>query len=269
VTASGEKSGKLDDSLQRLAEQLQKDYDLISKIKTAVSYPIVIVIALVGVMALMLIFVVPKLKKIFDEMGVQLPLITRIILGLSNFAVHFWYIVIVVIAGLIIGIRYWSRTPAGGAAWDKFKIKMPIFGILTQKIYIARFARTTATLVASGLPMLEILATVKQVIGNRYYKPYFNLISQDVENGSTLSVALRKQKIFPVMIPQLISVGERSGKVDDILYQIADFYDKEVEASTASLASMIEPVLIIVIGAGIGVAIASVILPIYSLVNVI
>lgn len=269
ITASGEKSGKLDESLIRLADQLQKDYDLMSKIKTATTYPLVIVIALVGMMILMLTFVVPKLQTIFTEMGVQLPLITRIILGLSDFTVKYWYVNIAIIVGLVFGVRYWGSTLKGGIAIDRFKVKVPIFGVLAQKIYIARFARTTATLVASGLPMLEILATVKEVIGNRYYKPYFNNISSDVESGLTLSAALKKQHIFPVMIPQLISVGERSGKVDEILMQIADFYDNEVEASTASLASMIEPILIILIGAGIGVAIASVILPIYSLVNVI
>jgi type IV pilus assembly protein PilC len=270
VAASGEQSGKLDQVLERLADQLQKDYDLMAKVKAAVTYPVVIVCALVGVLVLMLIFVVPQLKKIFDEMGVSLPLPTRILLGTSSLIVNYWYIVIVVLIGLFFGIRYWSKTAKGGYVIDNFKIKVPIFGVLVKKIYMARFTRTTGTLVAAGLPMLNILATVKEVVGNKVYQPVFSQISQEVENGATLSNALRKHKtIFPPMVFQMVAVGEKSGKVDEVLFHLAEFYDKEVEATTSNLAALIEPILILIIGAGIGVAIASVILPIYSLVNVI
>lgn len=269
VVASGEKSGKLEKVLESLAEQLQKDYDLMAKVKAAISYPIVIVIALVGVMVLMLIFVVPKLKSIFDSMGVTLPLPTRMLIGTSDFMVQYWYIVIVVVIAAYYGIKKWSATKRGALTIDTFKIKIPIFGPLVKKIYLARFARTSGTLVASGLPMLEIVSTVKEVVANQYYVPVFNAIYQDIESGVAFSRALKKHDIFPAMISQMVSVGEKSGKIDDILFQLADFYDKEVEATTASLASLIEPILILVIGAGIGVAIASIILPIYSLVNVI
>ena len=269
VTSSGEQSGKLDQVLERLADQLQKDYDLITKVKAAITYPIVIVCALLGVVVLMLVFVVPQLKGIFSEMGVQLPIFTRILLGTSDFVIRFWYIVIIVIIGLYLAIRYWGKTPRGRLSIDKFKIKVPIFGQLSRKIYMARFTRTMATLVSSGLPMLRILETVKEVVGNQVYKMAFEGISQDVESGVTLSVAIKKQKIFPPMISQMISVGEKSGKIDEILLHLANFYDKEVEASTSALASMIEPILIVIIGAGVGAAIAAVILPIYSLVNVI
>jgi len=269
VTESGEKSGKLDQVLDRLADQLQKDYDLITKVKSAITYPIVIVCALFGVVILMLVFVVPKLKDIFSEMGVALPITTRILLGTSDFVVRFWYIVIALIVGIYFAIRFWARSPKGGLAWDRFKIRMPIFGQLARKIYMARFTRTMATLVASGLPMLEIIDTVKEVVGNQVFKIAFEGISKDVESGVTLSKALKKQRIFPPMIYQMVSVGERSGKIDDVLLNIANFYDKEVEASTSNLASLIEPILILIIGAGVGLAIASIIMPIYSLVNVI
>lgn len=270
VTSSGERSGKLDEVLERLSDQLQKDYDLIAKVKSAVTYPVVVVCALVGVLILMLIFVVPQLKSIFSEMGVALPLPTRILLGTSSFLVNYWYIVIVLIVGIYFAIRYWAKTPKGGLAIDKFKIRVPIFGKLVQKIYMARFTRTTGTLVAAGLPMLEILATVKEVVGNKFYQPAFLQISKDVESGVTLSNALKKHRqIFPPMIAHMVSVGEKSGKVDEVLFHLAEFYDKEVETTTESLASLIEPILILIIGAGIGVAIASIIMPIYSLVNVI
>lgn len=269
VVASGEKSGKLDKVLISLADQLQKDYDLISKVKAAISYPVVIVFALVGIMILMLIFVIPTLKTIFSEMGVPLPIFTRILLGTSSLLIDFWYIVIIAIVGLYFAVKFWSKTRKGGFIIDSIKIKIPIFGALLKKIYLARFARTTATLIESGLPMLEVLTTDKEVVGNLFFDPIFDAIGKDVESGVALSIALKKHKVFPIMIGQMVSVGERSGKIDGVLFQLADFYDKEVEATTASLASLIEPILILLIGGGIGVAIASVIMPIYSLVNVI
>lgn len=269
VTYSGERSGKVDEVLNRLAEQLQKDYDLISGVKGAMTYPIVVVCALIGVMVLMLVFVVPKMQTIFTEMGVSLPLPTRILLGLSAFAVTYWYAVIGVLIGLFLLARFWSKTPTGGFTLDKMKTKIPIFGDLIKKIYLARFTRTTATLISSGLPMLEIIETDKIIIGNKYYRPVFDQIYKDVEGGIPLSLAMKKHKIFPAMIGQMISVGEKSGKIDEILLQLADFYDKEIKAMTSNMESLIEPILMVVIGAGVGAAIVAVIMPIYSLVNVI
>lgn len=269
ITASGEKSGKLDEVLDRLAEQLQKDYDLMTKVKNAITYPIVIVVALLGIMTLMLTFVVPKMKTIFTEMGVELPAITQILLNTSDFVVKYWYIVILVIIGIVIFIKMWGDSKTGGFLLDRAKIKMPIFGALVVKVYMARFTRTMATLVASGLPMLEIVKTVKEVVGNNVYNPLFDQIYTDIESGVPLSQALKKHREFPVMIAQMVSTGEKSGKIDYVLFNVADFYDKEVEATTNNLTALIEPILILVIGAGVGVAIASVILPIYSLVNTI
>lgn len=269
IVRSGEKSGKLDEVLERLSDQLQKDYDLITKIKAAVTYPILVVVALVGIMIVMLIFVVPQLKQIFADIGAELPLLTRIILGTSDIIRQFWYIFVLLIIGIYIGIRFWINNPAGGLTYDKIKLKLPLVGGIIKKLYMARFARTMGTLVASGLPMLEIIDTVKDVLTNKVYQRGFENISKDVESGITLSVSLKKQGIFPPMIYNLISTGEKSGKLDYVLLSMADFFDKEVEASTSNLATLIEPVLIIIIGAGVGLVVASVLMPIYSLVNAI
>lgn len=269
IVSSGEKSGKLDEVLGRLADQLEKDYELITKIKAAVTYPILVICALVGIVILMLIFVIPQLKSIFADMGVQLPLITRIILGISDAIIIYWYIFVILILGLIFGIRLLSRTPRGGLLWDKFKLKMPLIGPLIKKIYMTRFCRTTGTLVASGLPILNIIETVKGVINNRIYQDAFKNISADLESGIQLSDSLRKQKVFPAMIYHLVATGEKSGKMDYVLISMANFFDKEIETSTNSLATLIEPILIIIVGAGVGLVVASVIMPIYSLVNVI
>ncbi len=269
IVRSGEKSGKLDESLERLSDQLQKDYDLISKIKAAVTYPILVIGALVGIMIIMLVFVIPQLKTIFADMGAELPLVTRIVLGTSDLIRNFWYIWIIIIVGLILGIRFWAKTPAGGIIWDNLKLKIPLIGPLIKKIYIARFCRTMGTLVASGLPMLEIIETVGQVLTNKIYQLAFGKISKDIENGIPLSVALKKQNIFPAMVYHLAAVGEKSGKLDYVMLSMATFFDKEVENTTANLATLVEPILIIIIGAGVGLVVASVIMPIYSLVNVI
>ncbi len=267
---SGEKSGKLDDVLERLAQQLQADYDLITKIKAAVTYPIIVVIALVGIMVIMLIFVVPQLKAIFADIGAELPLITRIILGLSDILRAFWYIFAILFIGTYLGIRYLiSKRYQSAFTYDKIKLRLPLIGPIYKKIYMARFARTMGTLVASGLPMLEIIDTVKEVLTNKVYQAAFSQIGKDVESGVTLSVSLKKQKIFPAMIYNLIATGEKSGKLDFVLLSMADFFDKEVEATTASLATLIEPILILIIGAGVGLVVASVLMPIYSLVNAI
>ena len=269
IVRSGEKSGKLDESLERLSDQLQKDYDLISKIKAAVTYPILVIVALVGIVILMLVFVVPQIKEVFRDMGAELPLVTRIVLGTSDLVRNFWYVWILIIVGLILAVHFWSKTPTGGIMWDNFKLKIPLIGPLIKKIYIARFARTMGTLVASGLPMLEIIETVGQVLSNKIYQASFQKISKDIENGIPLSSSLKKQQIFPAMVYHLAAVGEKSGKLDYVMLQMADFFDKEIENTTANLATLVEPILIIIIGAGVGLVVASVIMPIYSLVNVI
>ncbi|MCL5407533.1 MAG: type II secretion system F family protein [Patescibacteria group bacterium] len=269
MISSGEKSGKLDEVLGRLAEELEKDYELISKVKAAITYPILIVFALIGIIILMLIFVVPQLKKIFSDIGVELPLITRIILGSSDTMIKYWYLFLIGLIGLAVGLRFYGKTTKGGLVLDSLKIKVPVIGKLFRKIYMARFCRTAGSLVVSGLPILDIIKTTSKVLGNRVYQVALEKTGEDVKNGLTFSSALKKQKIFPAMIYHLVSIGEKSGKLDEILLTMAVFFDREVEATTNSLASLIEPILIIIVGAGVGLVVASVIMPIYSLVNVI
>jgi len=269
IVAAGEKSGKVDEVLARLAEELQKDYELVTKIKAAVTYPILVIFAMVGIVILMLIFVVPELKKIFTDMGVELPLITRIILGGSDLIIKYWYIFLILIIGLIFAARFWVKTQKGGYLWDGFKIKVPIIGKLLKNIYMTRFCRTTGTLVASGLPILSILKTTQDVLVNRLYQDALKRVAQKIETGQTFSNSLKTEKLFAPMIYHLITVGEKSGKLDDILLTTATFFDREVETTTNNLATLIEPILIIIIGAGVGLVVAAVIMPIYSLVNVI
>lgn len=269
IVFSGEKSGKLDEVLERLAQELEKDYELITKIKAAVTYPILIICALVAIVILMLIFVVPQMKKIFADMGVELPLITRIVLGSSDVVRNYWYILLVVLIGLFWGARFWAKTKRGGFILDTAKIRMPLIGKLVRKIYLSRFCRTTGTLVASGLPILDIMKTTCQIMNNHVYRSALEKVGQEIESGRTFSDALKKQGVFPAMIYHLIFVGEKSGKLDEILLSMANFFDRDIETMTANLANLVEPILIIIVGAGVGLVVASVIMPIYSLVNAI
>lgn len=269
VTQSGEKSGKLDNVLSRLGLQMQKDYDLYSKVRSAMIYPAVILLGIAGVLALVVIFIMPQIKEIFQEMNVPLPLMTRIILAVSSFLAQWWWLFLIFIIGLIIILRWLITIESIRIVLDKLILKIPLIGSFSQKIYMARLSRNLATLVSAGLPMLESLETTKGVVNNIVYKNALDRISKEVENGIPLSQAIKKEKDFPLLVSNLINIGEKSGKLDFVLTSLADFFDKEVEATTRNLSSLLEPILTILLGIGVALVVASVIIPIYSLVNTI
>jgi type IV pilus assembly protein PilC len=266
---SGERSGKLEEVLFRLAEQQEKDYELVSKVRGAMIYPIVIFTALIAVVLIIVLFVMPQIEKIFSDLDATLPLPTRVLLSTSAF-IRQWFIVIVslmIAAG--IGIRvYVKRSTEARERWDALKLKLPIFGPLMKKIAMARFTRTTATLITAGLPMLEILDTTADVMGNVVYHDAVKRARNQVEAGVALSKALSNEKVIPPIVSQVVAIGEKSGNLDFSLANIADFYDKEVDATTRNLSSILEPILMIAIGIGVGFVVISVISPIYNLVNV-
>jgi len=266
---SGERSGKLEDVLFKLADQQEKDYELISKVRGAMIYPIVIFAALLGVMAIIILFVMPQIQKVFDDLDAALPLPTRILLSTSAFAREWFFVIAALFIGGIVGLRFYvRRSEEAHAWWDRVKLKVPIFGPLMKKIAMARFTRTTATLITAGLPMLEILDTVADVMGNVVYRDAVRRTRNQVEAGVALSKALSDEKIIPSIVSQVVAIGEKSGNLDFSLANIADFYDKEVDATTRNLSSILEPILMIAIGVGVGFVVISVISPIYNLVNV-
>ena len=267
VLRAGEKSGKLEEVLLRLADQMENDYQLSSRIRGAMAYPLLILIALVGVVILMLVFVLPQLETIFSDVGADLPFITRAIMALSAFTRKY---ILILFALAIIGIwalRRLTTTSSGGRLWDRLKLRLPVFGKLFRLICMARFSRTMATLVSAGLPLLDIFETVKDVVGNWVYHDALERISHQVENGVQVSVAMREEKAFPPVITHLMAVGERSGNLDYVLSNIANFFDREVEQMTKNLASLLEPLLMVVMGAGVALVVAAVLMPIYNLVN--
>ncbi len=267
IVASGEESGKLDEVLERQAKQMDKTYDLVAKVRGALIYPAVITVALIGVAVFVLIFILPKLKSIFADSGVEMPAITKVIMGLGDLMTAYWYYLLAGLAALIAGLVAFHRTPSGKLFFDKLLLKLPIFGNLYTKSYMANFARTFASLSASGIPILKIFKVVKDVIPNVLYHREIEKISKEVENGKALSAVLKESKLFPSMIHQLTMVGEKSGKMDEVYTTLADFYERDVTNITKNLSSLIEPVMMIVLGAGIGLLLIAVLQPIYGLVG--
>lgn len=268
VVRSGEKSGKLDEVMDKLADQMISDYDLISKVRGAMYYPAFILAALIGVIVIILIYVIPQLQKVFEDVEVPLPATTRALLFVSMLVKNWFWALLILAFVLILGLRAISKNEQIGFFLDALKLKLPIFGSLYKKIYMARFSKTMATLIAAGLPMLDIFETVSDVINNRVLQQSLKRASKQVEAGMTLSSVLKKDPNFPPMIPHLISVGEKSGNLDFVLQGVASFFDKEVENATKSLSSLIEPILMVIMGIGVGLALSAVIMPIYNLVNV-
>jgi len=245
---AGETSGKLEEVLASLSQALKKDYDLRSKIKGAMVYPAFVFTALVGVVTLILIYVVPSLTKLFKELGGTLPSTTRILIQSSEFIRSFWWAVLLGILGLIILLKIYKKTKTGTYLLDILKINLPIFGPLVRKIYMARFCRTTSTLVKAGLPITQILQTTKLIITNSIYRNDLEKVIKKVENGLPLASSLKETGHFPAIVHQLIYTGEESGKLEETLDTLADYFEEEVATTTSALSSLIEPILIVVIG---------------------
>lgn len=267
VITAGEQTGQLSEVLTNLAFQQEKDADLISKIKSAMIYPSVILASLIGVAVLIVVFVIPSLEGIFADAGSQLPLLTRILLGTSKFTRSYYYIELAVILSLIYGARVWFRTSSGRAFYDKLKIKVPIFGPLTKKVYMARFSRTFAMLTKANLPILSSIKIVRNTIANVHYQAAFERVEKHVESGRPLSWALEREKLFPPMVYQLVNLGEQSGSMEDVLLEVANFYDDEVDTTSKNLSTLLEPILLILMGIGVGFVVAAVLGPIYGLVQ--
>lgn len=267
IVDSGEQSGKLEESLQRLATQMDKSYDLVSKVRGALIYPLVVAIALIAVFVFVLVFILPKMKNIFLDSGVAMPAITKVIMGMGDFMVLYWLWCLVGLVILSIILVLFGRTKTGRRLADRLKLKIPVFGTLFKKAYMANFTRTFASLSASGLPVMDIFKTVKTVIPNSLYQEDVDAIAKKVENGILISKALHESQLFPSMVGQLALVGEKSGQMSDIFDTLADYYEREVENTTKNLSTLIEPIMMIILGAGIGILAVAVLQPIYGMVG--
>ena len=264
----GETSGNLNEVLEILAEQMKKNHELISRVKGAMVYPAVIVIAMIGIGILMMILVVPQLTSVFNELNIELPLSTRIIIGLSNFLKDNLILTLIILVLFIILMRFIIKIKKVKSILDKTFLYLPIFGPLIQKINSARFARTFSSLIESGVPIVKSLKIVGETLGNVHFKKALLDSAQQVQRGEALSVALRKyENLYMPMIIQMISVGEETGNISGILKNLADFYEEEIDNTTKNLSAVLEPVIMIVVGAAVAFFAISMIQPMYSMME--
>jgi len=264
---SAEAGGILDQVLDRLASFLEKEMETRGKIKSAMTYPAVVFSFAMLMLVGLLFFVLPKFKTIFESMGLKLPLSTKLMLNSSDYFQQYWYIALVVLIGSAVLVRVASRTQKGKYAIDAAKLKLPVFGDLMLKTAVSRFARTFGTLISSGVPVLRALEIVSDTAGNLVVSETVVRARTSIKEGDKISTPLFASKIFPTMVTQMIAVGEETGRLDQMLTKVANFYDEEVDATLKALTSLIEPLMIVGLGLIVGFIAVSVISPIYSLVG--
>lgn len=267
LVGAGELSGTLDESLQRIAAQQEKDAAVASKIKGALMYPMIVLLVIFGVMAFMLFTVVPQVEKLYKDLGKPLPLLTEIMVNSSNFLLHFWWVVLIAVGAGIYFFMQYLKTENGIKFKDTFKIKVPLFGKMFQKLYMARFARTGQTLLATGVSMLDMLKVTGHAVNNSLLEASIGRAAEKVQGGKALSVALEPEDTFAVLVPQMIKIGEQSGKIDDMLGKVAQVYEDELDEQIRTISTAIEPVLMVVMAVVAGGMVGAVLFPIYSLVG--
>ena len=267
LVRSGEVSGSLDRSFAYLADQLEKDYELKNKVKGALTYPLFVVGALVVVGVLMFKFVLPKLTEVLKEQGGELPTVSVWLIAFTNFFNTYWWLVFLVFGVLILAFRYYIGTKAGRLQWDGFKIHMPIVGDIFQKIYLARFSRNLSTLVMGGIPIIKAMQIISDVINNTIYREIVLQAVTKISSGKSVSDSLAGHSEFPNIVIQMIRVGEQTAQLDEILSKMAGFYEREVDGKVATLTTLLEPIIMIVLGVGVGLLVAGILLPIYNLAS--
>lgn len=265
---AGETTGRLDEVLVYLADQKESDYQLMSKIIGSMIYPVFIIGVLIIIMIFMIIFVIPSLLDVVAQTGSELPFVTKVLLAVSNLAQGYWWLGLLLAlfaAGVYLVGR---RQPRGREIIDNVKLRVPVLGRIFRNIYLARMSRSLSNLLASGVPVNRSIEIVSDIVGNSVYKGILVTARADIEGGSTLSTSLEKsEKLIPQMVTQMIAIGEETGRSDQILAKIADFYANEVDSLTSSLVSLIEPLIIIAIGIGAATLVAGILLPIYQVTS--
>jgi type II secretory pathway component PulF len=270
MVRTGETSGKLDEVLNYLADEQEKNYDLVSKIKGAMIYPLFILCAVAAVVFIMMTFVVPKLTSVLTESGVPLPLPTKIMITVAGFFSHFWIYIIIVVISTIIFLRFWTKkTRPGKYTFHWITLHAPVLGGLFQKIYIVRFTRSLSTLLVGGVPLNLALKIVANVVDNVIYKDLISQTVRAVEDGYSISTVFLRSKEMPQMLSQIMVVGEQTGQLDAVLDRMANFYAREIENMLGRLTTLLEPVIVVLLGVVVAGIVAAIIMPMYNLASAI
>ena len=269
MVRAGETGGVLDSVLLQLADIIEKQVELKRKIKSAMTYPVAVLFLVLLIVTAMLIFVVPTFETLYTDLGGTLPLPTRILLGVSAFVVKWAPLIIVAEVLMVIAFRKWITSERGRAAWDAFKLKVPIFGKLVHKTVLTRFSRTFAVLLRSGVPILEALEITSETVNNSVAAAAIKDTQAAVKRGESVASELNQHAIFPPMVVQMLAVGEETGQVDTMLEKVADFYDQEIEATVDALTSLLEPLLIVVMGGAVGGMVVALYMPMFQIINLV
>lgn len=265
LVVAGEEGGLLDNVLQRLAIYIEKTEKLKKKVKSAMIYPVAIIVVAFVVVVVLLLFVIPVFEKMFKEMGAELPVPTQIVINLSQMMQSYWYIIIGGVVGLVLALKYYYKTEGGHRNIDRIILKLPLFGLLTIKASVARVTRTLATLLMSGVAILESMIIVAKVAGNKIVEEALMVARSRISEGRTMAEPLEQAGIFPPMVVQMVQVGESTGALDSMLNKIADFYEEDVDNMVTNLTAMMEPMIMVFLGVVLGGLIIAMYLPIFKL----
>lgn len=269
MVRAGETGGVLDRVLTQLADIIEKQVELKRKIKSAMTYPVAVLFLVLLIVTAMLIFVVPTFETLYADLGGTLPLPTRILLMVSRIVVKWAPVIIVVEVAGVVGFKKWIQSAGGRAQWDTFKLRVPIFGKLVHKTVLTRFSRTFAVLLRSGVPILEALEITSETVDNTVAARAIRATQDAVKRGESVASELERHAIFPPMVVQMLAVGEETGQVDTMLEKVADFYDQEIEATVDALTSLLEPLLIVVMGGAVGGMVIALYMPMFQIINLV
>src|SRR3989338_1536324 len=267
LVKSGEASGKLGEILLRLADNLEKEREFKSKLTGALVYPIIVVIGMFVVMFIMVTFVLPKLLNLYKDFNVELPLSTQILIGISNFSTKFWpFVLVLIVVGFYFAKKY-LRTKAGKKSFDQFALKLPVFGHIISISALVESTRTLSILIAAGISILDALSIVVDSTYNSVFQQAFLTVSHKVEKGQSMGIAFEQEEIFPPILVQMSQVGEQTGNLDDTLLRLSKYFEMESEMATKTMTTLIEPMILVILGVGVGFLVMSFITPIYNLTN--
>ena len=269
MVRSGETGGNLDSVLVQLADTIEKQVELRQKIKSAMTYPVAVLCLVILILTAMLIFIVPTFKQLYADLGGTLPLPTRILLLVSSLMVKLLPVVILATVGAVWAFKRWIESDKGRAVWDRFKLRVPVFGKLVRLIALTRFAKTLAALLRSGVPILESLEITSDTVGNTVVAKAVKDVQEGVKQGEPIAKRLEQHEVFPPMVVQMLAVGEETGAVDTMLEKVGDFYEREVEATVDALTSLLEPLLICVLGGAVGSMVISLYMPMFNIIKLI
>lgn len=267
LIGAGEVSGTLDEAMKRVATQKEKDAAMMSKIRGAMVYPAIVLFVILGVMVFMLLTVVPQVAKLYADMKKELPFLTQIMIFAADFLIHFWWLALIILGAIIYFARQYFKTESGINVKDTFKLNVPIFSGMFRKLYMARFARTGQTLLATGVAMLDMLRITAEGVNNSVIEASINRAAEKVKGGKALSVALKPEEYILPMVPQMIKIGEQSGKIDEMMGKTAQVYEDELDEEIKSISTAIEPILMVFLAVFAGGMVGAILFPIYSLVG--